>query len=249
MCLIVLSFRQDVDYPLVLAGNRDEFYARPTTPLDWWQDHASILAGRDLTAGGTWLGVNKRGHFAAVTNYREPGKEQKEKKSRGLLVQNFLETGDAKEYAESLWQTRDEFNGYNLLFGDANSVFYYSNRTGKPATELAPGIYGLSNHLLDTPWPKVKKAKARFATTNHTDSKLIFTLLADRVMADETEVQKTGLPVETEKVLSSIFIATQGYGTRVSSHVSIDKTGKIRFAERSYDAGKFAGDREFTFDI
>lgn len=247
MCLIVLSYKQHEDYPLVLAGNRDEFYTRPAAALDWWQNTPAILAGRDLAAGGTWLGVNRNGSFAAVTNFREPGKDQKEKKSRGLLVQNFLAADNPAEYAETLWQTRDEFNGFNLLFGDPNGVYYFGNRSGKPAAELTPGLYGLSNHLLDTPWPKVKKAKTRFANTDHSDSKLIFTLLADRVMADESEVQRTGLPIETEKVLSSIFIAAPGYGTRVSSHLCFEKSGNVRFAERAYEAGKFAGDREIAF--
>ncbi len=257
MCLIILSFNQHPDFPLVLAANRDEFYARPTAPLDWWQDNPAILAGRDLTAGGTWLGVNKQGKFAAVTNYREPGQEAKNKKSRGLLVQNFLESGDAAAYSKKLSETGNEYNGFNLLFGDAHQAYYFSNRSGKEAVAVQAGLYGLSNHLLDTPWPKVRKAKARFPELDPSDNKLVFTFLADRAAAADSEVQQTGLPPATEKALSPMFIQIErtgmrpdgddGYGTRVSSLLRIGKGGHAALAERTYQHGKFDADREFTF--
>jgi uncharacterized protein with NRDE domain len=259
MCLIVFSFRQHAEYPLLLAGNRDEFYARPTALLDWWQDNNSILAGRDLAAGGTWLGINRRGQFAAVTNYREPGQEQKSKKSRGLLVQNFLETGEAVDYAKTLSETGGDYNGFNLLFGDANQVYYFSNRSGKDPAALAPGLYGLSNHLLDTPWPKVVKAKNEFSRIEPSDGEALLTLLGDRIPAEIGEVQQTGLPPETERALSPMFIqiartgmrpdGDDGYGTRVSSLLRMDNAGNATLTERAYTRGEFAGDTARSFTI
>lgn len=247
MCLIVLSFQQQADFPLVIAANRDEFYARPTAPLGWWADNPTILAGRDLSARGTWMGVNRRGDFAAVTNFREPGKDQKDKKSRGLLVQNFLFSGDAAAYAKKLEATSDDYNGYNLLFGDANAVYYFSNRSGKEAAELSPGLYGLSNHLLDTPWPKVKKAKAAFAAINPSASEAAFAFLNDNTPAPDEEVQQTGLPLATEKALSSMFIAAPGYGTRVSSFLFMSSGGGVNFTERTFNEGKRGTDTNFAF--
>lgn len=267
MCLIVLSFKQHADFPLIIAANRDEFYARPTAPLAWWVDNPAILAGRDLSAGGTWLGVNKRGQFAAVTNYREvtedrgsavatdgiraadrePGNDQKGKKSRGLLVQNFLEANDTVAYSNTLWQTREDFNGYNLLFGDASAVYYFSNRSGREASALAPGLYGLSNHLLDTPWPKVTKAKAAFSAVSPSDSEAVLAFLNDNTPAPDEEVQQTGLPHATEKVLSSLFIAAPGYGTRVSSYLRMNSGGAVNLTERTFHEGRLGKDTSFTF--
>lgn len=247
MCLVILSFRQHADFPLVIAANRDEFYARPTAPLAWWADNPTILAGRDLSAGGTWMGVNKSGQFAAVTNYREPGKDQKNKKSRGLLVQNFLLSGDAASFAKELDVTANDYNGYNLLFGNKERVFYFSNRAGKETAELSPGLYGLSNHLLDTPWPKVRKAKAAFAAINPSASEAAFAFLNDNTPAPEAEVQQTGLPLATEKALSSTFIAAPGYGTRVSSFLCMSSGEHVNFTERTFNEGKRAADANFAF--
>lgn len=259
MCLIVVSFGQHADYPLVLAANRDEFYSRPTAPLAWWGDKPDILAGRDLAAGGTWMGVNRQGRFAAVTNFREPGQEQKNKKSRGLLVQNFLESNETAAFTENLISTGEEYNGFNLLFGDAKALWYFSNRSGKTAVALPPGLYGLSNHLLDTPWPKVRKAKAAVAAAQPADSAALFALLADRTPAKSEEVQKTGLPPETEKALSPLFIQIErtgmrpeggdGYGTRVSSLMHFNAGGSVRFAERTFAHGERSADAAFDFQV
>ena len=193
------------------------------------------------------MGVNRRGQFAAVTNYREPGKDQKGKKSRGLLVQNFLLSGDAAAYARELAATGADYNGYNLLFGDANAVYYFSNRSGKETAALSPGLYGLSNHLLDTPWPKVRKAKAAFAAINPSASEAAFTFLNDNTPAPDGEVQQTGLPLATEKALSSMFIAAPGYGTRVSSFLFMSSGGSANFTERTFNEGKRGADANFAF--
>lgn len=259
MCLILLSFQQNADFPLALAANRDEFYARPAAPLEWWKDSGDILAGRDLAEGGTWLGVNRYGQFAAVTNYREPGKDQKGKKSRGLLVRDFLEAGEADAYALKLQATAGDYNGFNLFFGDGQRVFYFSNRSDAPATHLKPGLYGLSNHLLDTPWPKVSKTKALFGAINPSDTTAVFTLLADRMPAADSEIQQTGLPLEIERSLSPPFIAiggavlsgmgSEGYGTRASSYLRFSNSGEVAFTERTFIRGKYSGELTRAFHI
>ena len=247
MCLIVLAYKQRDDYPLLLAGNRDEFYARPAAPLDWWQDHKQILAGRDLTAGGTWFGVTQGGKFAAVTNYREPGKEQQGKKSRGALVQNFLASDTpTAAYAQELVAAAVDYNGFNLVFGDGESVYYFSNRSPEPPRPLAAGLYGLSNHLLDTPWPKVTRAKAAFAAADP-EKEAIFKILADRTIPPDGEIQQTGLSAKVEKALSAAFIAVEGYGTRASSFLTIDRNRETNFYERTFLNGIAAGDRHFVF--
>lgn len=266
MCLILVHFDPDGPLPLLLAANRDEFYRRRAEPLDWWPGRA-ILAGKDLgyfslrswlltllgqrsrEPLGTWLGINRAGRFAAVTNYREPGKEQKSARSRGLLVKNFLLHGIALDlFAAELVHSRHDYNGYNLLFGDHNQVWYYSNRAETAPRRLAAGTYALSNALLDTPWYKVEKIKQEFLRL-HDQSNLesVFALLADDTPAPDSAVQQTGLPFAVEKALSAPFIRLPGYGTRVSSVVRFRAQGEIEFYERTFVRGKFAFERKFQF--
>jgi uncharacterized protein with NRDE domain len=159
MCLILFAYRQHTDYKLILTANRDEYFARETASLAYWEDAPDVLAGRDLEKGGTWLGITRRGRFAAITNYRDANHPQKEADSRGFLVSEYLRGTDSpQQYLKALQMTADRYNGFNLLVGDEHTLFYFSNREMK-ISELQPGLYGLSNHLLETPWPKVVRGK------------------------------------------------------------------------------------------
>jgi uncharacterized protein with NRDE domain len=239
MCILFLAYKTDPAYPLILAANRDEFYNRPSAPAGFWQDAPDIYGGRDLVAGGTWLGVNRSGQFAAVTNYREPGAAPGPR-SRGDLVADFLRSGiSAAAYVESILPTADQFSGFNLIAGNIGSdseVVYYSNRGGPPR-KLGAGIYGLSNHLLDSPWPKVSRGKAELASLfqrRGVTDEALFQILQDRTMADENELPSTGLPIDRERALSPIFIATPDYRTRCSTVVRFDNNFDWKFEERVF---------------
>jgi len=237
MCVILVSFKTHPSYKLIVAANRDEFHARPAEPADFWAEDGNILGGRDLEAGGTWLGVNRKGHFAAVTNFREPGAEvDPQAPSRGNLVASFLRTEDSTAaYVAALRQAAPGYAGFSLVVSDGESLAFLSNRGFGPRF-LAPGVYGLSNHLLDTPWPKVARGKERLASATGTGEQLadeLFDLLADRSAAREDELPRTGLSVEEELALSPLFITGPDYGTR-SSTVVLVRGGEIEFYERSF---------------
>src|SRR5919109_109572 len=160
MCLVLIALDSHPEYSLILVANRDDFYDRPTPPAGFWGEAPSVLAGRDLKAGGTWLGVDRRGRLAAVTNYRQGERESAAPRSRGLLVSEFLMgDGGVADYMERVQLEADRYNGFNLIAGDSGGLFYFSNREGQRRS-LSRGVYGLSNHLLDTPWPKVAWAKS-----------------------------------------------------------------------------------------
>ena len=239
MCVIFFAYRQHAEYPLILLANRDEFYDRPTAAAQVWEDAPEIFAGRDLVHGGTWLGVTKSGRFAAVTNYRDPSAPTG-KFSRGDLVGEFLKTAvPVEEYLQSIKLRAADFSGFNLLVGEFNptrqALGYYSNRA-EEIKILAPGLYGLSNHLLDTPWRKVEKGKARLAgllRNGKADKQAFFELLADRTLADDLDLPETGIGYEREKLLSAIFIETPIYGTRSSSVVLVDRDYRISLDERN----------------
>jgi uncharacterized protein with NRDE domain len=233
MCLIVIGWRAHPDFPLVVAANRDEFYARPTAPAARWPDHPRVLGGLDLEAGGTWLGVAESGRFAAVTNVREPGAPQG-RLSRGQLTREFLVGNrSAEEYMAGI--DGSAYSGFNLLVSDGESLWYGSNRDGTPR-RLAPGIYGLSNHLLDTPWPKLMTARHQFAAALATlpDTEALFGILANgKTVADE-HLPRTGVPLEWERLLSAIFVCSENYGTRASTVLTQARHGSIRLEERSF---------------
>ncbi|HYR07921.1 MAG TPA: NRDE family protein [Longimicrobium sp.] len=243
MCLIALALDAHPSYPLVIAANRDEFYARPTAPAAWWADAPEVLAGRDLREGGTWMGVTRGGRVAAVTNYRDPGLAQKAgAPSRGALVADFLRGSvDAEAYAHRLAGRAAQYNGFNLLVGDESGFFYLSNRT-EGVRRLEPGVYGLSNALLDTPWPKVLRAKRAMADALDAaegegwDARL-WEALADRVIAADDALPDTGVGSERERLLSPPFIRTDVYGTRASTVLTIGADGEVRFVERSVAPG------------
>lgn len=233
MCLIVVGWRAHPDYPLVVAANRDEFYARPTALADFWADAPDIIGGRDLEAGGTWLGITRGGRFAAVTNVREPGAGTG-KHSRGQLTQAFLAGQQSpEEYLRQL--TPDDYAGFNLLLGDGDVLCYFSNR-GKGPVILHPGIYGLSNHLLDSPWPKLLTARQGFARAlaDLPDRRPLFGVLADDEIVPDAELPATGIPLEWERLLSAIFVHSAEYGTRASTVVTLTAAGGINLEERSY---------------
>lgn len=236
MCLILVGWQAHPDFPLVVAANRDEFFARPTATAHRWMSAPHVMAGRDLEAGGTWLGVTDSGRFAAVTNVREPGKVAG-KRSRGDLTRDFL-TKDCSpaDYAGEI--KGEDFAGFNLLLADNHSLHYISNREGLTQS-LAPGIYGLSNHRLDTPWPKLVTARQNFVTALERlpDESLLFDLLADDTTVDDENLPKTGVPLAWERLLSAIFVKSPDYGTRASTVLLKDRNGRIRLQERTYGAG------------
>ena len=233
MCLILVGWQVHPDFPLVVAANRDEFHSRPSAALSFWDDAPDILAGRDLTAGGTWLGVTGAGRFAAVTNVREPGAPSR-KHSRGALTAGFLRsTLSAADFSRSI--DGDDYAGFNLLLADRNALYYVSNR-GDATQALMPGIYGLSNHRLDTPWPKLVKARARFAEAlaELPDEHAFFDLLADRSMVPDKDLPSTGVPLAWERMLSAIFVQSADYGTRASTLMLRRHDGFSTIHEKSF---------------
>ena len=253
MCLILLAFDSHPDYSLIVAANRDEFYDRPTAPAEFWPDAPHVLAGRDLQAGGTWLGIDRSGRFAAVTNYRQGTREPTAARSRGHLVSGFLTSEAAPiEYLRQVERDRGRYNGFNLLVGDPGSLGYCSNRGGTPRM-VNPGVYGLSNHLLDTAWPKVVTGKSALeALVRQSQAELVhelFDLLADRTRPADDLLPRTGITGEWERLLSSAFIASETYGTRSSTVVLVGRDGGIVFVERSFGAaGKPGESRRFSLE-
>ncbi len=235
MCLIVFEISEDPARGLLLAANRDEFYDRPTLAAAAWEDAPAIFAGRDLVGGGTWLGVSQSRRFAAVTNYRDP-KAAKGSRSRGELVSGFLSSEvPIGEYLEGIAGAASEFSGFNLIVGESHTAgieaAYFSNREGR-VRRLGPGVYGLSNHLLDTPWPKVRRAKDLFLAVAAEDDEALFELLSDRTFASDDELPDTGIGLERERMLSPIFIETPIYGTRCSTVVRLNTESPPRLVER-----------------
>jgi len=249
MCLVVLAFRAHDDVPFVVAANRDEFHARPTRDADWWPDDPNVLAGRDLQAGGTWLGIHRSGRFATVTNYRDADLPAGKYKSRGSLVTDFLQgAGRPLDYLQSV--DTDAYAGFNLLLSDGDSLVYLSNRGGG-MQELQPGIYGLSNATLDTPWEKVERSKQRLAVlldSKKTDETALLRLLGDRDKGPTSEVRSDRLPFAKAHAITAPFIVMPEYGTRCSTVVRRDRGGSWHFLERRFDpGGRAIGDTRLSF--
>ena len=235
MCVLFIAYRKHPRHPLVVLANRDEFYDRPTAPATRWEDHPDVTAGRDLVAGGTWLGITETGKFAAVTNYRDPERQQGSV-SRGRLVADFLIEGiSAENYVEQIAATAEKYSGFNLVIADPNGLYYVSNASREQPRKLEPGIYGLSNHLLNTPWPKVSSGLAAFEKLiegNAFIEERAFDLLADETLAADDELPDTGIGLEKERLLSSIFIRSPVYGTRSSTIVLADQNWDLSLEER-----------------
>jgi len=242
MCLIFFSFQQHPTYKLIVAGNRDEFYNRRTAAADFWEDHPNVLGGRDLEGGGTWLGLTRAGKISMLTNYRDPNNIDPFAPSRGHLVSDYLfDDVKAEDYIRTVAQNGKQYNGFNLLLGSPDELWYYSNyKTG--VDRIKPGFYGLSNHLLDTPWPKVVRGKEKFKpllTRTRLEPDELFDTLYDVEPATDDKLPDTGLTVERERALSSMFIKSENYGSRCSTAVLADYAGNITFAERVYDLSSF----------
>lgn len=240
MCLILLAVQKNPEYKLILAANRDEYYERPSEPPHFWKDVPQLLAGRDLVAGGTWLGITRSGRIAAVTNYRDPASLKPNAPSRGKVVSDFLANDlDPPSYLELIRPEKDRYNGFNLILGDRDRITWYSNRADR-VTLLPPGVYGLSNHLLDTPWPKVVHAKALFeeAACSGKDfsTESVFRLLKDQTVAPDDRLPSTGVPLEWERILSPIFITSPNYGTRSSTVILINQDDHVTFMDRTFNS-------------
>lgn len=251
MCLIVFAYQVHPDYPVIIAANRDEFYARPTHVLDKWTDGSNIVAGRDLEGGGTWMGITPNGRIAALTNYREPGIRMAAAPSRGHLVSDFLKGSDSlSHYIKVLSSTSNQYNGFNILLSEDGRWVYYSNRGGAPH-ELQAGIHGLSNHLLNTPWPKVRRScravEERLSLQRPPDTEDLLQVLQDRTVPPDADLPGTGVGLEWERRLGSIFIRSDIYGTRSSTVLLVAKDGTARMRERTFDRNGPTGevDREF----
>ena len=245
MCLILVAWRVHADYPLVVAANRDEFFIRPTAPAAFWKDAPQVLAGRDLEAGGTWMGVTRSGRFAALTNFREPSQNRKGVPSRGDLVADFLTGNEAsQDYLERIAPLGRQCNGYNLLVSDGATLWWSSNMGGA-ARQLEPGVYGVSNHLLDTPWPKVGAGKTALAQALERlpDDEALFELLRDDGIHPDAHLPQTGVPLDWERLLSSAFVKSPGYGTRGSTVLSVGKDGWASFDEQTWLPGAQRGER------
>ena len=249
MCITAFAWKKGLE-KLVLAANRDEFFSRPTRPASFWDD-GETLAGTDLKHGGSWLAINRFGRMAAITNYRDPARIKTGAPSRGSIVIDFVtgtlspETFVSKEIADA-----SHYNAFNLLMMNRVQLCYYSNVNGE-FTVLDPGIYALSNHLLDTRWPKTLKVKMGLQSLVHlnaVDHDSLLALLNDRELAPDEELPDTGISRNLEKSLSSVFISTDDYGTRCSTMLTISKTGDTHFTEVSYDQkGEVAQRKEFNF--
>jgi uncharacterized protein with NRDE domain len=238
MCLLIMACQYRIDYPLIIAANRDEFFERPSAALDFWEADGDILAGRDLRGGGTWMGLHRSGRLAAITNFREPQRFRPEAPSRGHLVSSYLGgRRTAAEYLAALAKNGGDYNGFNLVAGRPAALHYYSNR-GPAPQPVAPGIHGLSNHLLDTPWPKVRRATEAMAKvlgrSGRPDPEALLALLGDRHRPPDGELPDTGIGLEWERLLSTAFIQSPAYGTRASSVLLVAADGATEFIERTF---------------
>ena len=238
MCLIVFAYKAHPDYRLILAANRDEFYERPASVADWWANHPGILAGRDLKANGTWMGVDKKGRFAAVTNYRDLSSIRDNARSRGDLPVDFLTANHlSAAYGGFVLKKADQYNGFNLLTMDEEMV-HLSNYENK-VNLLTGGIYGLSNALLNTSWPKVDHAKRALEEEIKGNFSLesLVAMMQDDQVAPDNQLPATGLSLEMERAVSAMCIRTPDYGTCCSTAITIDHDGNVAFLEKSYPVG------------
>ncbi|MDH3453769.1 MAG: NRDE family protein [Desulfuromonadales bacterium] len=252
MCLILVAHQRNEQLPLLVLANRDEFYARPTAAAQPWAESPGMIAGRDLVSGGTWFGA-RNARWATVTNIREGlrDKENHSSKSRGWLVRDYLQ-GELSpaDFLASIETTIGDFAGFNLLLGDGRELWYASSRTSG-ARLLPPGVYGLSNHLLDTPWPKVVRGKAgvnQLLNQSPFNQEAAFTLLSDPTRAIDTELPDTGIPLDWERALSAIFISLPEYGTRCSTLLKVNAEGRRLLVERRFaDGPRHWSASEFTW--
>ncbi len=253
MCLIVFALNHNPNYKFIFAANRDEFYNRPASPAKFWDVYPNLLAGKDLKEGGTWMGVTKQGSFAAITNYRDLHNLKLNAPTRGNLVKDFLINDSSIEsFSNNLISNGKNYNGFNLLFGNFDNLFFFSNYWNA-IQKIENGIHGLSNHLLDTNWFKVVKSKNIFEQTikkENFSSEDIFEILSDTSLSPDDELPDTGLDYEKEKMISSIFIKTPEYGTRCSTVITVDKNNFVNFNERTFSqSSENYSEAKFQFQI
>jgi uncharacterized protein with NRDE domain len=252
MCLIVFAWKTRPDLPLVVAANRDEWRDRPAEPAHWWPDHPQLLAGRDLQAGGTWMGITRNARFAAVTNFRDPAERRTTAKSRGGLVTEFLlGTDSPARFLSNLAARSHDYNGFNLILGDGASLFYFGSREGVPRA-IEPGVHGLSNHTLDEPWPKVLRGNLAMdaALASQDPSPALFDMLSDGERASDDALPKTGVGIEWERRLSSPLITGADYGTRASTVLTVAASGEAKLEERTRAAdGSVSGIASVAFGL
>jgi uncharacterized protein with NRDE domain len=251
MCLAVVALHAHPRYHLVVAANRDEFHARAAAPAAWWRE--GFFAGRDLVAGGTWLGIARNGRWSLLTNVREPQRHDPAAPSRGALVPELMTHAEAPHAALAEIAARSAaYNGFNLLAGAGAQAVWASNRAASMRV-LDRDVHGLSNALLDVPWPKVARTRAAveaWAASGRDDFAPLWTALADRRTAPDAELPETGVTREWERLLSSPFIVSEGYGTRCSTILAIDIDGNARFTERSFDPnGEWIGEVDERFAV
>ena len=226
-----------------MAANRDEFYKRPTEKADFWKESDDVLAGRDLQAGGTWMGVTRRGKISMLTNYRDPGNINPEAPSRGHLVANYLKSNvEPYRYLEGVAENGETYNGFNLIAGSMDELYYYGNYDSS-VKRIAPGTHGLSNHLLDTPWPKLSGGKQKLnqlLQKEDLDVEELFQMLYDDAIAPDNLLPDTGIGLQWERLLSPMFIKSEQYGSRCSTVVLVDYDNQLTFSERIYDTTTFS---------
>lgn len=233
MCLIVFAWQPESPTVLRLASNRDEFYARPSEPLGEWQDAPGVFAGRDLQAGGTWLGATTQGRFAALTNIRDL-KQKAAPRSRGALTADYLLGQDsAPAYLDRIMRDAAEYAGFNLLVGDRQQLWHFNSQEGRPR-QLERGLYGLSNANLDTPWPKLLRARNALSNSLEAEDEALLDLLADSSQPADHLLPDTGVGLATERLLSTAFIASEAYGTRASTVLNLHSNGRWNITERSF---------------
>ncbi|MFC3120456.1 NRDE family protein [Agaribacter flavus] len=239
MCILFIAVQQHPDYPLIIAANRDEFHQRPTLKSSFWEPEAQLLAGKDVTANGSWMGITRSGKLAALTNIRAPGRDRADATTRGELVIDYLQQDYSSDsYLQKIASNKDNYNGFNLLYGELDNLHVYNNYEDHHET-LKKGVYGLSNAMLNTPWPKIDKGRQALAdycsAPSHLNIEHLFELLKNDSPADDSILPKTGVPIERERLLSSIFIKSPDYGTRSSTVLLIDNTHSVYWEERSFD--------------
>ncbi len=252
MCLCLFSINEHDEFPFILLANRDEFRKRPAAKANFWTDKPNVLAGRDLEGMGTWLGTNKSGSIAFLTNYRHPDYFNRKGPTRGTLVSDFLaQKNDPEVYLNAI-HNPDDYNGFNLVIGNAKQLFYYSNVEGK-IQRLEAGTHGLSNAFLNTSWPKVDDGKRKLneaVKTNNLSSDNLFSILYDGNFANDKDLPKTGVSSELERILSAKFINTKEYGTVCSTVAKINQEGKCLFEERTFDSNGSVIDKvKYEFQI
>lgn len=260
MCLVAFAYRTDPRYDLVLIANRDEFFNRAAEPAHFWKESPSVLAGKDVRAGGTWMGAARDGRFALLTNYRDPSRARANARSRGLLVSDFLKSdSSARDYLASVLDHAEDYNDFNLLAGSREGIFYFSSRhegvnSDRKIQAIGPGLYGMSNHFFETPWPKVMKAKngLQQALKEKSTDRLkedLFKVLSDPTPALDEHLPETGVGLEKERGLSSIFITMPGYGTRCSTLLLMKTDGNVEFSERTYQEDRLRPPTTVNFRI